>query len=161
MRCTMARGIALLVVAYGVTWLLLLTNWVVVGETTLSGAELSQSLTVLPAISMLTALIALYRKFPRFLLIASGMVMGTVGYLGLTMDYAALPASLALQESITGIAGDSALAELTAFPTVFSISAFACALLAFVVSTMKFSSRPTVDEVPSADDVRGIWDQQT
>ena len=161
MRCAMAKGIAGLVLAYGLTWLLLVTDWVLVGEASLTGAELNQTLTLLPAISMLTALIALYRKFPRFLLIASGLIMGVAGYLGFTLDFEEVPASLALQESMTGIAGGSALAEVTVFPTVFSIAAIACSLLAIAVSTMRFSTRPRVDEVSSADDVRGIWDEQS
>lgn len=161
MRWAMARGIALLVVAYGLTWSVLLTTWVTVGDRSLTGTDMSQTLTLLPAIAILIALIALYRKAPRILVVVSGVTIAFAGYLGLTTDYISLPAALELQESLTGIAGNSGLGEVTIFPSAFSVMALACCVVALVVSRLGFSRRPSVDEAGSSDDARGIWDEQS
>lgn len=161
MRCAMARGIASLVLGYSLTWSILLTSWTVIGDKSLTGVELSQTLTLLPAIAILIALIALYRKFPRLLTVLSGLVMALAGVLAITTNFLRLPAALALQESLTGIAGDSSLGTATVFPTVYAILALVSFVAAIFVSRLHFSKRPSIDDDKGLDDLRGVWDQQS
>ena len=160
MRCEMARGIALLSLVYGICWSLLLFPWVLVRDQSLTGADLNQTLVLLPAIAVLTALIALYRKFPRALVLLSGLMMIIASVLAVIIDHSAAPQSLLLQESITGIAGENSLGQITAWPTVFAVFALASTLLSVLVARQKYSARAKVDEVAEASDARGIWDEQ-
>ncbi len=160
MRCKMAKGIALLSLVYGLCWSLLLFPWVIVTDQSLTGADLNQTLVLLPAIAILTALIALYRKFPRALVMLSGLMMIMASALAVITDHSAAPQSLLLQENITGIAGENSLGQMTAWPTVFAVCALASALVSVLVARQKYSERAKVDEAAEPSDARGIWDQQ-
>ncbi len=155
----MARGIALLVIVLGITWSILLLPWVTIEEKALTGADISQVLVSLPAIAILMALIALYRKFPRALMLACALVMIAASYLAFATDFTISPASLQLQESVTGLAGESNLGEQTYWPIVFGSFSAISALLSLWVSFLPVSSKSRVDE-PRSDDSRSIWDEQ-
>jgi hypothetical protein len=156
----MAKGIALLSLVYGVCWSFLLFPWVLVRDQSLTGADLNQTLVLLPAISILTALIALYRKFPRALVLISGLMMITASTLAAITDHSTAPQSLLRQESITGIAGENSLGQMTAWPMVFAVFALASALISVLVARQKYSAGARVDEVAEPSDARGIWDEQ-
>lgn len=155
----MARGIALLVLLLGVTWSMLLLPWVSIEEKTLTGSDISQVLVSLPAIAILMALIALYRKFPRSLVLACAAVMISASYLAFATDFTLSPASLQMQESVTGLAGESSLGEQTLWPSVFGSLSAISALMSLWVSFLPVSSKSRVDE-PRSDDSRSIWDEQ-
>lgn len=155
----MARGIALLVLLLGITWSMLLLPWVSIEEKTLTGSDISQVLVSLPAIAILMALIALYRKFPRSLMLACAAVMISASYLAFATDFTLSPASLQIQESVTGLAGESSLGEQTFWPSVFGSLSAISALMSLWVSFLPVSSKSRVDE-PRSDDSRSIWDEQ-
>lgn len=155
----MGRGIAVLVLFYGLTWSLLLLPWLLVGERTLTGAELSQVLVSLPAVAILMALIALYRIFPRALIVASVASMLLAALIAVFTDFSLAPASLELQESITGVAGESSLGAQTLWPYIFATTSGVSILLGIWVASLPVSTRVRVDE-PGANDVRSIWDEQ-
>ena len=155
----MGRGIAVLVLFYGLTWSFLLLPWLMVGERALTGAELSQVLVSLPAVAILMALIALYRKFPRALILASVGSMLLAALIAVLSDFSFAPASLELQESVTGIAGETSLGTPTFWPYVFTATSVVSILLGIWVASLPVSTRVRVDE-PGANDVRSIWDEQ-
>ena len=155
----MARGIALLVLILGLTWAILLFPWVTITEKTLTGSDISQVLVSLPAIAILMALIALYRKFPRSLMLACAAVMISAAYLAFATDFTVSPASLQLQESVTGLAGESSLGEQTFWPSVFGSFSAISAVMSLWVSFLPVSTKSRVDE-PRSDDSRSIWDEQ-
>lgn len=155
----MARGIALLVLILGMTWAILLLPWVTITEKTLTGSDISQVLVSLPAIAILMALIALYRKFPRSLMLACAAVMISAAYLAFATDFTVSPASLQLQESVTGLAGESSLGEQTFWPSVFGSFSAISAVMSLWVSFLPVSTKSRVDE-PRSDDSRSIWDEQ-
>ena len=155
----MARGIALLVLILGMTWAILLFPWVTITEKTLTGSDISQVLVSLPAIAILMALIALYRKFPRSLMLACAAVMISAAYLAFATDFTVSPASLQLQESVTGLAGESSLGEQTFWPSVFGSFSAISAVMSLWVSFLPVSTKSRVDE-PRSDDSRSIWDEQ-
>lgn len=155
----MGRGISALVLAYGFCWSFLLLPWVLVKEQSLTGAELNQILVSLPAVAILMALIALYRKIPRALVLSSGAAMLIATSVAALSDFSLAPASLELQESVTGLAGESTLGEQTLWPMVFAIACGISALLSVWVATLPVSARAKVDE-PGANDARAIWDEQ-
>jgi hypothetical protein len=155
----LGRGIAVLVLFYGLTWSFLLLPWLMVGERALTGAELSQVLVSLPAVAILMALIALYRKFPRALILASVASMLLAALIAVLSDFSFAPASLELQESVTGIAGETSLGTPTFWPYVFTATSVVSILLGIWVASLPVSTRVRVDE-PGANDVRSIWDEQ-
>ena len=155
----MGRGIAVLVLFYGLTWSFLLLPWLMVGERALTGAELSQVLVSLPAVAILMALIALYRKFPRALILASVASMLLAALIAVLSDFSFAPASLELQESVTGIAGETSLGTPTFWPYVFTATSVVSILLGIWVASLPVSTSVKVDE-PGANDLRSIWDEQ-
>lgn len=155
----MAKGIAVLILAFGITWSTLLLPWVDIDSQTLTGAELSQVLVSLPGVAILMALIALYRKFPRVLILASGSVMLFSTFLAVSTNFSFAPASLQLQESITGLAGESTLGSQTFWPLIFAVLSGLSGLLSLWVATLPVSSKVRVDE-PGVNDARSIWDEQ-
>jgi hypothetical protein len=105
------------------------------------------------------ALIALYRIFPRALIVASVASMLLAALIAVFTDFSLAPASLELQESITGVAGESSLGAQTLWPYIFATTSGVSILLGIWVASLPVSTRVRVDE-PGANDVRSIWDEQ-
>lgn len=74
-------------------------------------------------------------------------------------DFSLAPASIELQESVTGLAGESNLGEQTFWPMVFAIACGISALVSAWVATLPVSTRAKVDET-TVNDARLIWDEQ-
>lgn len=156
----MRRGILLLALSFAVTWSVLLFPWIEVQGQALTGAVLSQLLVTLPGVAILILLIALYGKLTRFLILTAGVTMLGAAAFALFDDFVRAPASLLLQESLTGIAGESSLGVETLWPIVFSIMAIGSAFASVIVARLPFEQRSGVDE-PSDNDARALWDDQT
>jgi len=155
----LGKGIAGLALLYAVAWSFLLLPWVLVGENNLTGAEVSQVLVSLPAVAVLMILIALYRRFPKLLVLLSGATMLIAAAIAFSTDFTLAPTSLQLQEALTGVVGDSNLGEATLWPYVFAALAGVSALLSLWVATLPVSTKARVDET-GANDTRSIWDEQ-
>jgi chromate transport protein ChrA len=155
----MPKGIAVLLLTFSLTSSILLLPWLTIQQKSLTGAELSQILISLPAVAILLALIALYRRFSRVLVVSSGLSMLAAGILALCTNFNLSPASLQVQESVTGLAGESSLGAETTWPGVFAGLAMLSTLFSIWVATLPVSKKARVDE-PGVDDARSIWDGQ-
>ena len=109
-------GVVLLV---AISWISLLFPWVQVQDRTLTGAELSDVLTLLPALVILILLISLYGRLVRSLRVFAAFILALSSLLSFTTDFSQSAASIALQESITGLAGESSLAVSLPTPLLF------------------------------------------
>jgi phosphoglycerol transferase MdoB-like AlkP superfamily enzyme len=156
----MRKGILVLALSFAVTWSVLLFPWIEVQGQGLTGADLNQLLVTLPGIAILISLIALYGKLTRFLVLIAGVTMLVAAAFALVNDFIQAPASLLLQESLTGIAGESSLGIETLWPIVFSIMAIGSALASLIVARLPFEQSSAVDE-PRDNDARTLWDDQT
>jgi hypothetical protein len=105
------------------------------------------------------ALISLYRRAPRLLVLLSGATMLIAALVAFFTDFTLAPASLQLQETVTGVVGDSNLGEATLWPYVFAALASFSAALSLWVASLRVSVKARVDE-PAANDARSIWDEQ-
>lgn len=141
------------------TWSLLLLPWVVVGELTLTGTELSDVLAVLPAIAILILLISLYGRLSRTLRIMAAVVLGVSAYLALSTDFAYTAASIALQESITGVAGEDSLGQSLETSLIFGASQLMAALLSLALLRASSSAKKRSENMEL--DARGLWESQS
>lgn len=156
----MSRWTWIATVVIGASWTLLLLPWVRVSDASLSGAELSDLLALLPGLSVLMLLIALYGRGAKVLHTMSAATLLVSAFIAFSTDFRTSPASIQVQESLSGLAGDAGLATQTIAPTFFGLSqGFAAALCLFLltrkpgVKSENFSSDET--------DPRGIWESQS
>lgn len=142
----------------GISWSLLLLPWVQVQDRTLTGAELSDIVTLLPALAILTLLISLYGRLTRALRVFAALVLGLTGFLSLSTDFSISAASIALQESITGLAGESSLAVALPTPLVFGVAQIFASFMCIALLKGKVSKHVTrnLDE----PDARSLWESQ-
>ena len=141
------------------TWSLLLLPWVVVGELTLTGAELSDVLAILPAIAILILLISLYGRLSRTLRIMAAVVLGVSAYLALSTDFEYTAASISLQESITGIAGEDSLGKTLETSLIFGAGQLIAALLSLGLLRASSSVKKRFESMEL--DARGLWESQS
>lgn len=144
----------------GATWSLLLLPWVQISETALTGAELSDLLPLLPGLSVLMLLIALYRRGTRLLQSLSAATLLTSAFLSFTTDFRVSPASIQAQEALSGLAGGAGLATQTINPTLFGLSQIVAATLCIVLLSREPKPRSS-DSIKDETDPRGIWESQT
>lgn len=130
---------------------------------TLTGSELSQTLTLMPAIVILVAMIARYRKIPNQIMLFAAVVGIGAAYLAFTLNAAATPAAVEGLENLTGIAGVIGSQSLTFGPLSYTLMAIVVAgfsILAALSSPVDREPRvQTEGEDPS--DPRSIWDSQS
>ena len=69
----MTRAVLMLLLLIGAWWSLLLLEWVTVDKSGIIGAELNQTMALLPAVAALAFLMSLYRKMPRLLVALGSM----------------------------------------------------------------------------------------
>lgn len=149
-------GLAFLV---AVSWMLLLFPWVQIQDRTLTGAELSDVITLLPALAILTLLISLYGRLARSLRVFAALVLGLSGFLSFTTDFTKSAASISLQESITGLAGESSLATSLPTPLFFGAVQIVAAFMCLVLLRSKTSGNtPKKLDEP---DARSLWEGQS
>ena len=156
-RFTLAAALAT-----GIWWALLLPGWVSTSGTEVAGTELNRTLALVPGIVLLLALISLYGKLSRALLIAAGTaVIGSVFWV-VTSDLESAPKVIELQELATGLAGGNGDAVVGYMPWVFASFGILTALLLTLAALSRPTKRAAVDSRPTdSDDPRFIWDEQS
>jgi hypothetical protein len=148
------------VLALAGSWLLLLLPWVAINETTLTGAELSDLLTLAPGLAILTLLISLYGKGVRFLQLFAALALLASGSFALVSDFSKSPASIQAQEAISGLAGEDGLAQQLATPLIFGVSQLVVTLLSLYLLKMPVAMRKSSQTIDDSDP-RGIWESQS
>lgn len=161
MRCIMARAVFAVLLLIGLWWSLLLVEWVSIGSEGIIGADLNQTMALLPAVAALAILMALYRKLPRFLFLLGSASLVAASSIALTLEMASSPAVIDARERISGIAGGGDVAMATsAMPAIFGITGL---LLAAAAGALIFA-KPKQTKVKSESeefDTRELWDEQS
>ena len=157
----MTRAVLVLLLLIGAWWSLLLLEWVAVDSSGIIGAELNQTMALLPAVAALAVLMSLYRKMPRLLVALGSMAIAATSAIALLGDLATSPAVIEAREQVSGIAGGGAVAlELSPVIYVFSFSGFALAIAAALLIFLKPGGR-SVKSVNQDLDARDLWDEQS
>lgn len=157
----MTRAVLLLLLLVGAWWSLLLLEWVAVDKSGIIGAELNQTMALLPAVAALAVLMSLYRKMPRLLVALGSMAIAATSAIALLGDLATSPAVIEAREQVSGIAGGGAVAlELSPVIYVFAFSGFALAIAAALLIFLKTGGR-SVESVNQDLDARDLWDEQS
>lgn len=157
----MTRAVLVLLLLIGAWWSLLLLEWVAVDSSGIIGAELNQTMALLPAVAALAVLMSLYRKMPRLLVALGSMAIAATSAIALMGDLATSPAVIEAREQVSGIAGGGAVAlELSPVIYVFAFSGFALAIAAALLIFLKTGGR-SVESVNQDLDARDLWDEQS
>ena len=150
-----------LLLLIGAWWSLLLLEWVAVDSSGIIGAELNQTMALLPAVAALAVLMSLYRKMPRLLVALGSMAIAATSAIALLGDLATSPAVIEAREQVSGIAGGGAVAlELSPVIYVFAFSGFGLAVAAALLIFLKPGGR-SVESVNQDLDARDLWDEQS
>ena len=157
----MTKAVLVLLLLIGAWWSLLLLEWVAVDKSGIIGAELNQTMALLPAVAALAVLMSLYRKMPRLLVALGSMAIAATSAIALLGDLATSPAVIEAREQVSGIAGGGAVAlELSPVIYVFAFSGFALAIAAAQLIFLKPAGR-SVESVNQDLDARDLWDEQS
>jgi len=157
----MTRAVLVLLLFVGAWWSLLLLEWVAVDSSGIIGAELNQTMALLPAVAALAVLMSLYRKMPRLLVALGSMAIAATSAIALLGDLATSPAVIQAREQVSGIAGGGPVALVTS-PViyVFAISGFALAVMAALLVFVRSAGRSVEAETQDLDS-RDLWDEQS
>ena len=157
----MTRAVLVLLLLVGAWWSLLLLEWVAVDSSGIIGAELNQTMALLPAVAALAVLMSLYRKMPRLLVALGSMAIAATSAIALLGDLATSPAVIEAREQVSGIAGGGAVdLELSPVTYVFAFSGFALAIAAALLIFLKPGGR-SVESVNQDLDAKDLWDEQS
>ena len=157
----MTRAVLVLLLLVGAWWSLLLLEWVAVDKSGIIGAELNQTMALLPAVAALAVLMSLYRKMPRLLVALGSMALAATSAIALLGDLATSPAVIQAREQVSGIAGGGAVAlELSPVIYLFAFSGLALAIAAALLIFLKPGGR-SVESVNQDLDARDLWDEQS
>lgn len=156
----MLRWTWITVLAIAGSWLLLLLPWVAINETTLTGAELSDLLTLAPGLAILMLLISLYGKGVRLLQVLAALTLLSSGVFALVSDFSKSPASIQAQEAISGLAGEDGLAQQLATPVMYGLSLLLVSFLCLYLFKMPVAMRKSSQAIDDGDP-RGIWESQS
>ncbi len=129
----MTRWVLGVVLLVALGWILLLLPWVQIQDQTLTGVELSDVITLLPVLAILILLISLYGRLSKSLRVFAAFVLGLSSLLSFTTDFSKSAASIALQESITGLAGESSLVASLPTPLLFGAVQLAICLMCLML----------------------------
>lgn len=127
----------------------------------LAGTELSQTMVLTPAIVILVALIARYRKTPNQIMLFAALVALWSAFLAFTLNPAASPAAIDGLEKLTGIAGTVGVASTTLAPTAYLVLSLGVVVLSVLAAFARATHRPPAEkfeEEPS--DPKSLWDSQ-
>ncbi len=155
----MTRWVFGVVLLVALGWILLLLPWVQIQDQTLTGAELSDVITLLPALAILILLISLYGRLSKSLRVFAAFVLGLSSLLSFTTDFSKSAASIALQESITGLAGESSLAVSLPTPLLFGAVQLTISLMCLMLLRGMPSEKVKKDLDES--DPRSLWESQS
>ena len=157
----MTRAVLVLLLLLGAWWSLLLIEWVFVENTGIIGAELNQTMALLPAVAALAVLMSLYRKMPKFLVALGSLSVAAASAIALLGDLASSPAVIQAREQVSGITGGGAVAlEISPVIYVFAITGLALALMAALLVFLKSAGRSAEPETKDLDS-RDLWDEQS
>ena len=157
----MTRAVLVLLLLIGAWWSLLLLEWVAVDKSGIIGAELNQTMALLPAVAVLAVLMSLYRKMPRLLVALGSMAIAATSAIALLGDLATSPAVIEAREQVSGIAGGGAVAlELSPVIYVFAFAGFTLAIAAALLIFLKPGGR-SVESVNQDLDAKDLWDEQS
>lgn len=158
----MRRAIFVSALLQAIWWSLLLTSWVTAGNESISGTEINRTLTLLPGISLLLGLIALYGKLSRSLLVLAGAIALAGSFWSLGSDLSASPRVIDALERATGVVGGAGEVSVGLGPIAFGMAGILVSASLFFAATRSFVKKDSVDSKPTeADDPRFIWDQQS
>ena len=155
----MTRWVFGVVLLVALGWILLLLPWVQIQDQTLTGAELSDVITLLPALAILILLISLYGRLSKSLRVFAAFVLGLSGLLSFTTDFSKSAASIALQESITGLAGESSLAVSLPTPLLFGAVQLTISLMCLML--LRGTPNKKVKKDLDESDPRSLWESQS
>lgn len=153
----------------GIWWSTTLFVWATISDPhqdgisfELAGTEISQTMVLTPAIVILVALIARYRKTPNQVMLFAALFGLWSAYLAFTLNPAASPAAIDGLEKLTGIAGTIGVASATLAPTGYLV----LSLLVTIASVMAAFAKPAAAKKPAAEntedpsDPKSLWDSQ-
>ena len=163
------RYLNLATLATAIWWSTVLFEWAEISDPhssaislALTGSELSQTLTLLPAIVILVAMIARYQKVPNQIMFFASLVALWAGYSSFTLNAAATPAAVEGLENLTGIAGVVGAQSLTFAPLVYSLLAVVIAGVSVMAGLSgKKIEKPAQNSDSEPDDPRSLWDSQS
>ncbi len=165
----MNRYLNLTTLLAGAWWSTVLFEWATISDAhsgeasiTLAGSELSQTLVLTPAIVILVALIARYRKVSNLVMLFAAAVASWSSYLALSLNPAASPAAVDGLEKITGLVGTTAVSSTTLGPIAYLVLGIGVAVLAILAAFTKARQRtgPQEQEVEPTDP-KSVWDSQS
>lgn len=146
-------------IAAAAWWAALLPTWLVVEGRELAGVELSQTLPLLPAVSLIVLAISLYGKFSRMLLsLAALTALAGVCLALLTRWESSVAVEAILQES-TGLLDAGGEVSSTFSVGLFVLLGLFSSVLAAFAATRPFEKKAPVD-APEPGDSRSLWDEQ-
>ena len=139
----------------------MLLPWVSVAGESLIGADLNQTMALLPAVSALSLLIALYRKLPKLLFAVSSLALLSSSLLALVGGLGSSPAVIEARERISGSAGGGEIAAaLSPTATVFGVVGLALAVFSMALLFQKEKPSTSTTEEGETDN-RDLWDEQS
>lgn len=157
----MTRAVLVLLLLVGAWWSLLLVEWVAVDSSGIIGADLNQTMALLPAVAALALLMSLYGKMPRLLVALGSLAIAATSAIALLGDLASSPAVIEAREQVSGIAGGGAVAlEMSPVIYVFGLCGLALALAAVLLIFVKPGGR-SVETENQEPDARDLWDEQS
>jgi hypothetical protein len=165
----MNRYLNLTTLVAGVWWSTVLFEWATISDAhsgeasiTLAGSELSQTLVLTPAIVILVALIARYRKVSNLVMLFAALVASWSSYLALSINPAASPAAVDGLEKITGMVGTVATSTTTLAPVAYMLIGILVAVLAGLAAFAKVSKKKIFTEATEEPtDPKSVWDAQS
>ena len=139
----------------------MLLPWVSVAGESLIGADLNQTMALLPAVAALSLLIALYRRLPKLLFVVSSLALLGTSLLALVGGLEASPAVIEARERSSGIAGGGEIAAtLSPTATVFGVVGLALAVFSMALLFQKEKPSARANEASETDN-RDLWDEQS
>ena len=153
----------------GIWWSTVLFEWATISDAhsgeasiTLAGSELSQTLVLTPAIVILVALIARYRKVSNLVMLFAALVASWSSYLAFSLNPAASPAAVDGLEKITGMVGTVAISTMTIAPIAYLVLGISVAVLAILSAFAKVGQRVIESEqAEEPTDPKSVWDSQS
>jgi hypothetical protein len=165
----MNRYLNLTTLLAGIWWSTVLFEWATITEAhsgqasiTLAGTEISQTLVLTPAIVILVALIARYRKVSNLVMLFAAVVAGWSSYLAFALNPAASPAAVDGLEKITGMVGSAAVATTTLGPIAYLALGLGVAALSILAGFAKSGEKvATLSPELEQTDPKTVWDSQS
>jgi ABC-type multidrug transport system fused ATPase/permease subunit len=150
-------------------WSTVLFEWATISDAhsgeasiTLAGSELSQTLVLTPAIVILVALIARYRKVSNLVMLFAALVASWSSYLAFSLNPAASPAAVDGLEKITGMVGTVAIFTTTITPIAYLVLWIFVAVLAILSAFAKVGQRVIESEqAEEPTEPKSVWDSQS